>query len=111
MLPSRSPLNPDGSIIIMGLFSEYHYCPVKQFRKSCNRMITGKKLTKMSFYDLKSFPGFSGLVPLSISLEEGCREPRTNHIRSNHAVSFSRRVQPVCSALQWKPIHQALFLL
>src|SRR5437588_1183880 len=74
-------------------------------------MIAGKKLAKMSFYDLKSFPGFSGLGPLRISLEEGCREPRTDRIRSNHAVSFSRRIQPVRSALQWKPIHQALFLL
>src|SRR5438034_2366084 len=65
----------------------------------------------MSFYDLKCFPGFSGLGPVRISLEEGCREPRTNRIRSNHAVSFSRRVRSMRSALRWEPIHKALLLL
>src|SRR5258708_5069452 len=65
----------------------------------------------MSFYDLKCFPGFSDLCTVRISLEEGFREPRTNHIRSNHAVSFSRRVRSVRQSLRWKPIYEALLLL
>ena len=88
-----------------------HCCPVKLFRTPCNFLIMRKKRAKMSFYDLKCFPGFSGLGPVRISLEEGCREPRTNHIRSNHEVSFSRRVRSMRSALRWEPIHQALLLL
>lgn len=47
----------------------------------------------MGFYDLKCFPGFSRLAPARVSLQEGFREPRTNHIRSDNAVSFSRRVE------------------
>src|SRR5437867_3598248 len=88
-----------------------HCCPVKHFRRRGNLLIAKKKQTKMSFYDLKCFPGFSGFGPVRISLEEGSREPRTNDIRSNHAVSFSRRVRSVRSAFRWEPIHKALLLL
>src|SRR5437660_331391 len=88
-----------------------HYCPVEHFQKRRNRMITRKKLAKMSFYDLKYFPGVWGLAPLRMFLEETYREPRTNRIRPDHAVSFSRRVPSMRRALRWESQRQELLLL
>src|SRR4030095_14448964 len=90
---------------------ENHYCPVKLFRTPCNFLIMRKKQAKMSFYDLKCFPGFLGLHPARIYLEEAFREPRKNYIRSNHEVSFARRVRSMRSALRWEPLHKAVLVL
>ena len=65
----------------------------------------------MGFYDLKFFPGFSRPPSLRISVKEAGREPRTNRVGSNHAVSFSRRIPSLRPALRWKPKHSAILLL
>src|SRR6185503_1029157 len=74
-------------------------------------MIAREKLAKMSLYDLKLCPGFSELAARRISLEEGYREPGTDHIRSTYAVSFPRRVPSLRCSLPRKPIREELLLL